>query len=106
LKRKTEVLKINDIYRLALADFIHKLHHSALPKIYDNFLQKISSVHSYKTRFVDNQNYFLQSFLQIMGKSISFSGVALWTEIEQCRETLHHVTFCKQYRACRLSYHE
>jgi len=31
------------------ATFMHKLHHSALPKIYDNFFKNISNNHSYKT---------------------------------------------------------
>jgi len=52
-------LKLNDIYRIELAKFVHKIHHGAQHKIYDNFFQNILNIHSYKTRFADNQNYFM-----------------------------------------------
>jgi len=39
------VLKLNDIYRLELAKFMHKLHHGALPTIFDNFHKNISDIH-------------------------------------------------------------
>ena len=51
---------------------MHKLRHGALPKIYDKFFQNTSSVHSYKTGFTDNQNDFIQRFLQILEKFFYF----------------------------------
>jgi len=30
---------LNDIYRVELAKFMHKLYHSALPEIYDNIFK-------------------------------------------------------------------
>jgi len=55
LYKNFHVLKLNVINRLELAKFMHKLHHGALPKIYDNFFKNISNVHSYKTRFTDTK---------------------------------------------------
>jgi len=49
LYKNLDALKLNDIYRIELAKFMHELHHGALYKIYDNFFQNISNVHSYKT---------------------------------------------------------
>ena len=93
------MLKLNDIYRLELAKFMHKLHHGALPKIFDNFFKNISNIHSYKTRFADNQNYFMQRVCTYSGKnSISYRGAALWKEIEHSLKLLPYVTFCKHYK--------
>jgi len=47
---------------------MHKLHRSPLPKIVDNFFKNISNIHSYKTRFADNQNYFMQKVSTNSGK--------------------------------------
>jgi len=69
---------ISYIYRFELAKFMHKLHHGALPKICDKFFRNISSVHSYKTKYADNDNYFVNR-----EKFISFRGSVLWTEIKQ-----------------------
>jgi len=98
LYKNLSVLKLNDIYRLELAKFMHKLHHGALPKIFDNFFKNISTIHSYKTRFADNQNYFMQRVCTNSGKrSISSRGAALWKEIEQSLKIVPFVTFCKHY---------
>jgi len=67
---------------------MHELHHGALHKIYDNFFQNISNVHSYKTRFADNQNYFMQRVYANSVKSVSYRGAALWKEIERSLKTL------------------
>jgi len=77
LYKNLNVLKLNDIYPIEMAKFIHKLHHGALHKIYDNFFQNISNVHSYKTRFADNQNYLCNESMQIQEKSFSCRGAAL-----------------------------
>jgi len=39
LYKNFNVLKLNDMYRLELAKFMHELHHSELPKIYGNFFK-------------------------------------------------------------------
>jgi len=70
LYKNLNVLKLSDIYRIELAKFMHKLHHGTLHKIYDNFFQNISNVHSYKTRFADNQNYFIQRVCTNFGKKV------------------------------------
>jgi len=99
LYNNLNVLKLNDIYRLELAKFTHKLHHGALTKIFDNFFKNISIIHSYKTRFADNQNYFTQRVCTNSEKiSISYRGAALWKEIEQSLKILPYVTFCKHYK--------
>jgi len=79
LYKNLNVLKLNDIYRLELAKFMHKLHHGALPKIFDDFFKNISNIQSYKTRFADNQNYFMQRVCKNSGKKVSLieGGAAL-----------------------------
>jgi len=105
LYKIVNVLKLNDIYRLELAKFMHKLHHGALPKNFDNFLKNISNIHLCKTRFADNQNYFMQCVCTNSGKkSISYRGIALWKEIEQNLKILPYVTFCKHCKDSLFNY--
>ena len=75
LYKNLSVLKLNCKYRLELAKFMHKLHHGALPKIFDNFFKIIYNSYSYKTRFADNQNYFMQRVCANSKKSISYRGL-------------------------------
>jgi len=106
------VLKLNDICVEAkwyisawIGKFMHKLRHGALPKIFDNFFKNISNFHSYKTRFADNQNCFMQRVCKNSGeKSISYRGAALWKEIEQSMKFLPYVTFCRHYKDRFLKY--
>jgi len=60
LYKNRNVLKLNDIYRIELAKFLHKLHHGVLYKIHDNFFQNISNVHSYKIGCADSLIYFIR----------------------------------------------
>ena len=92
LYKNLNVLKLNNTYRLELAKFIPKLHHGALPKIFDNFFKNISNIYSYKTSFADNQ------------KKVFFRGAAFWKEIEQSLKILPYVTFCKHYKDRLLNY--
>jgi len=66
LYKNLNVLKLNDINPIELAKFMHKLHHGALHKIYDNFFQNVSNVNSYKTRFAKMQ------FVFFLGNVFSF----------------------------------
>jgi len=67
-----KTLKLNDIYRFELVKFMYKLHHGALPKIYDKFFQSISCVHSYQTRFANNQNYLIRRVYKNSEKKTMF----------------------------------
>jgi len=42
--------------------------------------------------------------VQILEKSISYRGAALWKEIEQSLKILPYVTFCKHYKDRLLNY--
>jgi len=41
---------------------MHKLHNGALPKIYNNVFQNISSVHSYKPVSMTTKNIYTKCF--------------------------------------------
>jgi len=67
LYRNLVVLKINDVCWLETAKCMHKF------KTYDKFFQNISSVHFYKTRFANNQIYFIQKVSINYGKKVFLS---------------------------------
>jgi len=108
LYKSLDVLKLNDIYRIELAKFMHKLHHGAVNKIYDNFFQNISDVHSYKTSFADMATIIIsyKESMQILEKKyFSWKGCALErNRTETANFALPHVTFCKHYKDRLLNY--
>ena len=101
--KNLKALKQNDNYRLELAKFIHKLHHGALPKMYDNFFNIFVVLILKKTDSLTAKIILCTGFPQILEKNTSIKGVALWAKIKQSLKTLPHVTFCKQYKGCLLS---
>ena len=50
LSKNLNLLKLNDIYKLELAKFMHQLQHGTLTKSFYNRFIKISAVYNYLTR--------------------------------------------------------
>ena len=58
LYNNLNLLNLNDIYKLELAEFMNQLHLGTLPKLfYDQFI-KLSAIHNYSTRQKQNLVYF------------------------------------------------
>ena len=52
LYKKLNYLKLNDIYHLELAKFMHKICYNKLPLLFQQRFNKIELVHSHQTRKV------------------------------------------------------
>ena len=59
LYKKLNYLKLNDIYHLELAKFMHKICNNKLPLLFQQRFNRIDLVHSHQTRKLTNLNYFL-----------------------------------------------
>ena len=91
LYKKLNYLKLNEIYHLELAKFMHKICYNKLPLLFQQRFNKIELVHSHQTRKVTNLNYFLPRVSKTAGqKKLEFWGAKLWNEID---EDIKHKTF-------------
>ena len=59
LYQNLNLLNLNDIYKLELANFMHKLYNNNLPIVFQNRFTKIEKIHTYVTREANKLNYFL-----------------------------------------------
>ena len=68
LYKKLNYLKLNDIYHLELAKFMHKICNNKLPLLFQQRLNKIQLVLSHQTRKLTNLNYFLHRVSKTAGQ--------------------------------------
>ena len=68
LYKKLDYLKLNDIYYLELAKFMHKVCNNKLPLLFQQRFNKIELVHSHQTRKLTNLNYFFLAFPKLQVK--------------------------------------
>ena len=59
LYKNLNYLKLNDIYHLELAKFMHNICNNKLPLLFQQRFIRIELVHSRQTRKLTNLNYFL-----------------------------------------------
>ena len=75
-------LTIRNLIKLHLGIFMYKSQNKLLPEIVGDFHVPADKVHSYQTRSAVSGNVFLPRYdLSFTQKSITFSGVKLWSEI-------------------------
>ena len=76
------ILKINDIYKLAVAKFIHSYNQKRLPENFNMSFKPTYQFHNYQIRSVANENYYLQRVtLQHTKSSYFFNGVKISNKI-------------------------
>ena len=67
LYQNLNLLKLNDIYKLELAKFMHKPYNNNLPIVFQNRFAKIEKIHTYVTRRTNKSNYFLSRVNKTVG---------------------------------------
>ena len=80
--RRLQVLKINDLYKLETAKFMHQFSDKSLPASFEKYFTRTTFVHCHSTRTSERNDYFLPHFSTTrLQRSIRFSGVKLWNSI-------------------------
>ena len=93
------LLKVNDIYQLELAKFMYLYHHNRLPENFNHYFKSAKNHHSYTTRSISNQNYYLERLnFHCSQTSCNFTGVKLWNKIPFELKNLSKPLFCKQFK--------
>ena len=80
--RKAQILKINDLYKLEVAKFMHQLSNKSLPISFEKYFVHATSIHHHSTQTSERKDYFLPQFATSrLQRSIRFSGVKIWNSI-------------------------
>ena len=77
-----KLLKLNNIYKLEVSKLMYKFRSKSLPICFNEYFVLPSKVHSYSTRFVTGENYFLTHFNKSNSqRSIRYQGPKIWNEL-------------------------
>ena len=88
------ILKIQDLYNLEVAKFMHGHFHGLLPVCFASFFVESRYLHSYHTRHSSLRNYNVTNFKTSKGqKSIQFLGPKIWNDIPHDMRILSKVPF-------------
>ena len=78
------ILKLDDLYKLALSKFMYQYHYNKLPDYFRNFFPVQQISHNYQTRHRLNSSTDpcpIECNKVSMQRSIRFSGPKIWSEI-------------------------
>ena len=97
--RRLQVLKINDLYKLETAKFMHQFSDKALPASFEKYFTLTTFIHCHSTRTPERNDYFLPHFSATrLQHSIRFSGVKLWNSIRCKFKNLSLKKFILEYK--------
>ena len=63
--RRLQVLKINDLYKLETAKFMHQFSDKSLSASFEKYFTRTAFVHRHSTRTSERNNYFLPHFSKL-----------------------------------------
>ena len=71
---------------------MYDVHNNLAPDNIKNMFTKLSSVHSYRTRSVTNENYYVEQVrTENMKRAFSISGALIWNSIPLSMKTLKKI---------------
>ena len=77
---ENKILKIHDLYRHNLGQFMYKLNNNLLPSVFNDIFCKNMSIHRYPTR--QSNEFHLPLTRTIFTKSVfTFTGPKLWNNL-------------------------
>ena len=99
LYKKMKLLKLKDVYKLELAEFMHKLCCNKLSCVFQKRFIKMEKIYSHKTSKPVNLNYFLpQVAKSVEQNQLQFCGVKLWNDISEELKSKNFYDFKKIYK--------
>ena len=76
------LLKLDDIYRLKLVEFMHDYQQGKLPPFFSNFIQNVNEIHSYNTRSANANNFrSVRCNTSMAQRSIKYRAPNYWNDI-------------------------
>ena len=99
MNKKSDFVKLHEVYKLELAKFMHKLFKNKLSNSCNYDFSTIERTHDYETRILSKCNYFLPPVSESTGqKKVEFRGVKLWNEISENLKNKPFNSFEKQFK--------
>ena len=95
---KLGILKLDDLYKSEIANFMFNYSNSTLPKsVQSLFIQSID-VHSHFTRSNSNINFYFPSFkTSRLQQSFKYQGVKIWNKISPTLKYQSYSSFKEQF---------
>ena len=86
---------------------MYDVHNNLAPDNIKNMFTKLSSVHSYRTRSVTNENYYVEQVrTENMKQAFSISGALMWNSIPLSIKTLKKNQFKSKLKRNSVKYWE
>ena len=86
---ETKQLPISFLLFEQMSLLMYDVHNNLAPDNIKNMFTKLSSVHSYRTRSVTNENYYVEQVrTENMKRAFSISGALIWNSIPLSMKTL------------------
>ena len=97
--KNMDLLRLDDIYQLELAKFMHRAYANDLPQNFNIYFTRIEDMHKYNLRSIKNKTFYSKaSKTKKYRQWITNSGVDLWQKIPAELKTLSLNAFSKQYK--------
>ena len=96
---ETKQLPISFLLFEQMSLLMYDVHNNLAPDNIKNMFTKLSSVHSYRTRSVTNENYYVEQVrTENMKQAFSISGALIWKSIPLSMKTLTKNPFKSELR--------
>ena len=99
LYKKVDFLKLQDVYELERAKFMHNLFKNKLPKLCNYNFTIMDKIHDYSNKKTNISNHFLPRVSKSAGQNkIEFSGAKIWKEISENLKNKLFSSFKKHFK--------
>ena len=96
-----DILNIDSIFKLKISLLAHKIsqNEANIPEVFQNYLIKVSDIHSHNTRYASNLNFHVPCVRSNYGThTFKFAITKTWEEIPIKIKTLSYHKFKKEYK--------
>ena len=96
-----DILNMENTFKLRISLLAHKISQNVanIPEVFQNYLVKVSDIHSYNTRYVLNLILHVPCVRSNYGKyTFRFAITKTWEEIPTKIKTLSYHKFKKEYK--------
>ena len=98
------VLKLDDIFNLTVAKFMHQYYSKTLPSHFNELFPNVTPIHQYRLRSASSSNYRTMCCTKTnTQRSIQFIGPKVWNEIPENIRCENMANFKKQFTNLRLA---
>ena len=95
LHNKFEVLKINDIVKQEIINFVHNFFSNSLPPVFDDYFETLAGINDRNTRHGNNLIKIPKHYTNLAGSSIKIHDAKVWNRLDH---NLKNIKKIKNFR--------